>query len=223
MKNYSKLTAVAVAGCLLLTGCGSSAKTYTDYVQAVLDCTYTGNGAKYMELTDSTEEEAAEVYADEKEYVALLICSQMAVERDYLTDATLAGYDTLAETVLSKVKYTVEPAVKSGSTYHVTVVAEPIDFWDITIDEVEALYDNDFTERFTVAAEEGDDDAYDALEAEWGVKVLEILNSHVNGIGYKDAVNTIVEITVDDDGRYGITDKNWVDIDDLLLDVALNT
>ena len=53
--------------------------------------------------------------------------------------------------------------------------------------------------------------------------MLEILNSHVNGIGYKDAVNTIVEITVDDDGRYGITDKNWVDIDDLLLDVALNT
>ncbi len=221
--NYGKLTAVAAAGCLLLTGCGSSAKTYTEYVQAVLDCTYTGNGEKYMEMTDSTEEEAAEVYADEKTYVAELICSQMAVERDYLSDETLAGYDTLAEKVMSKVKYTVEPAVKSGSTYHVTVVAEPIDFWDITIDEVETLYDNDFTERFTVAAEDEDEAAYDALEAEWGDKVLEILNSHVDGIGYKEAVNTIVEITIDDDGRYGITDKNWVDIDDLLLDVALNT
>lgn len=63
----------------------------------------------------------------------------------------------------------------------------------------------------------------DALEAEWGDEVLTILNSHVDEIGYKEAVNTIVEITVDDDGLYGITDKNWVDIDDLLLDVALNT
>lgn len=157
MKNYCKLTAVAAAGCLLLTGCGSSAKTYTDYVQAVLDCTYTGEAAKYMELTESTEEEAAAVYTDERDYVALLICSQMAVERDYLDEETLAGYDTLAENVLSKVKYTVEPAVKSGSTYHVTVTAEPIDFWDLTLEEVENLYNNDFVERFDTAE---DDAAY---------------------------------------------------------------
>ena len=53
--------------------------------------------------------------------------------------------------------------------------------------------------------------------------MLEIAEGFVDQISYKSPVNTIVEISTDEDGRYGISDKNWVDIDDLLLDLDSNT
>ncbi len=219
MRKQIAAAAAAVMLTASLTGCGSAAKTYTEYVQAVMDCTYFGTTEKYMELTDSTQEEADAVYQDEIDYVTELICYQLSVETDYITEGTYTGYEALAKDLLSKVKYTVEDAVKSGSSYHVTVVTEPVDFWESCTDEVEDFYTNEFAEKYESATE----DQLDALEEEYAVKVLEIISPYIQQTGYKDPVNKIVEITVDDDGTYGISDQEWLDIDDLLLDMNPNT
>lgn len=211
------LLSVSLTGCML-----NPKQTYTDYVQAVMDCSYRNITNKYMELTDSTAAEAQEVYDDEVEYVTYLLCEYNSVVSDYISDGTYAGYRSLAERILRKTSYSVEPAVKSGSVYHVTVVGEPIDFWDITYDPVEELYTEEFADRFgafdyTSYEEAEADPAYLALEEEWGVSVLMLLGDYVDQIGYGASQSIIVEITIDEDNVYGISDKNWLDIDDLLL------
>ena len=205
---------------LSLNGCGSAAKTYTDYVQAVMDCTYKNEQEKYIDLTDADATEAQAVYDDEIDYIADLICYNFAVDTDVINDGMMTGYKALARSLAAKAKYSVEPAVLSGKVYHITVICEPMDYWDIALPEIEALYDSEFSERFANA--EGDA-ALDALEIEWGTRVLEVAEGFVDQISYKSPVNTIVEISTDDDGRYGISDKNWIDIDDLLLDLDSNT
>lgn len=216
------LTAFAAAGalCLTLTACGNAAQTYTDYVQSVMDCTYRGTFDKYMELTESTAEEAQAVYDDEVEYISSLMRYNAAVEDDYIADSTMERFDTLAEKLMGKLKYTVEPAVRSGETYHITITAEPVDFWDASLDELNQIYEDEFSERFYDVDLESAE--YEALEAEWGDRALTVLEESIDQTGYKPAQSMIVEITVDDDGNYGIDDKNWLDVDDLLLDMDSN-
>lgn len=219
MKKASVIAAAAVMA-VSLTGCGSSAKTYTEYVQAVLDCTYFNQTAKYMELTEATSDEAAAVYQDEIEYVAELLCYNLAVEVDYVNEGVMTGYEKLAADLIKKVKYTVDDAVKSGDAYHITVNCEPIDYWDAVYEETEAFYSGEFGEKYEAAATEQE---LEALENEYAMEVLEIASSHVASITYKEPVKKIVEITVDEDGLYGIADQDWLDIDDLLLDMNANT
>ena len=225
MRNnlYRTLPALAIAlACpLCLTSCGNAAQTYTDYVQAVMDCTYHGDTAKYTELTDASAEDAQAVYDDEIEYISSLLRYHAAVEDDYVNDGTITGYDGLARTLAGKLHYTIEPAVRSGDKYHITVTAEPVDFWEGAVDKLADIYESEFSEHFyTVAA---DSEEYKALEQQWSIRALDVLTEAIEQTGYKDAESIIVEITVDEDGNYGITDKNWMDIDDLLLDMAANT
>ena len=62
-----RLTALffAVALCLTLFGCGSAGQAYTDYVQAVMDCSYHGDTTQYMAFTGCNETDAQQVHTDE--------------------------------------------------------------------------------------------------------------------------------------------------------------
>ncbi len=218
MKKKAALAATILMGASLV-GC-NAAQTYTDYVQAVLDCTYFGITDKYMELTESTKEESDAVYDEEVTYVAELICYNLAVQVDYVSEETMEGYEAVAKDLISKVKYTVDTAEKSGDAYHITVNCEPIDYWDIVYEDVEAFYNDGFGERYEAAATE---EELAELEEEYAVEVLEIAGEYVSKIEYKEPVKKIVEITIDEEGLYGIEDQDWLDIDDLLLDMNANT
>lgn len=220
MKIWRFTAAATVAAfCMSMVGCSFSSKDYTKYVKACLDCTYLGVTEEYMKQTDSTKEEAEAIYDSQVEYVAELICYKMDVDTEMINEGTMTGYKGLARSLMGKVKYTVEDAVKAGDSYHVTVVTEPIDFWDITFDPVDAYINDGFLERY---AEATSDAAMKALEQEYAINVLEIITPLVDEISYKPAVNKIVEIT-EDDNLFGITDQEWLDIDDLLLDLNPNT
>jgi hypothetical protein len=214
-----KLTAMlaALVMCTGLTACENEAETYTNYIQSVLDCTYRAEYDVYMKMTDSEQEEAEEVYQSQVDYVKELICYQNAVEIDYLSEETMDSYEELAIKLMDKLKYTVEPAVKSGDSYHITVNCEPIDFWDATYDEIIAFYDDGFSERYENAA---DEDERTALEEEYAAEVLKISEAALENPTYGEVQTKIVEITLDEDGLYGISDDDWVEIDDKLLNLS---
>ncbi len=213
MKKFTAFAAVILM-CLSLVGCTSKAERYTNYIQAVLDCSYYGKTQEYAKLTNSTAEEAGQVYQDEVDYVTELICYRFAVEPSCISEETKASYEELAKQVMDKTKFTVDPAVKSGDAYHVTINCEPIDFWDIAYDDVETYYMEEFGIKYEAA---GTTAERDLLEEEYAVNVLEILNKYVDKIGYTESVKKIVEITEDENGKEGIADQDWVDIDTLIL------
>lgn len=216
MKKIAAFTAAMVM-CAGLAGCASQKETYTDYIQCVLDCTYLGTMDKYKEMTESTQEEAEEVYQSQVDYVKELICYQYAVEIDYVSEKTLDGYEALAKDIMAKVKYTVDPAEKSGDSYHITVNCEPIDLWDITYDTVEEFYNGEFGDRYNAVTTE---EELAELEEEYAVEVLDIVTAALPEMGYGDVQTKIVEITVDEDGMYGISDDDWLEIDDKLLNLS---
>lgn len=65
MKKMKSLVLILVLAlsAWTLTGCGGMSEDEAkEYAQAVLDASYKGEFDSYMELTDSTEEEAREMY-----------------------------------------------------------------------------------------------------------------------------------------------------------------
>ena len=204
--------------CLTLFGCGSAGQAYTDYVQAVMDCSYYAKTAQYMTFTGCTETDAQAIHAQEVDYVRSLLCYQATVKEEFLDEETAAGYTALAETLLSRVKYRIEPAMRSGSGYHVTIAAEPLDYWTLPSEKLQKIYTRNFAKRFYQAP--ADSDELEKLEAEWGKRALTVLTESADNAGYQDAKSEIIEITVDAQGHYGISEENWHAVDKLLLGIA---
>lgn len=224
-----KLKAIAAAGALLcasLTGCFFNEKeAFTDYVQSMLDCKYNNIQDKYMELTEATSTEAQELYDSMVEYLTVGLCDYCDVYYEYISDETYSDYQALAVRVLSKANYSVAEAVKSGDTYHITVTCEPMDFLDIIVDPVNEAIDpfmDRYAEYYDSDVEDLENDPeYLALEEDYAKAVLGALNGCVDSISYYSPQNIIVEIE-DDGDYYGVSDKSWDDIDDLILGLDAN-
>ena len=201
--------------CLTLSGCSGAGQAYTDYVQAVMDCTYYGDTAQYMAFTGCAEADAQKVHADEVAYVTSLLYYKATVKEEYLDEETAAGYRKLAEELLSRVKFRIEPAMRSGSGYHVTIAAAPLEYWELPAEKLQKIYAKNFAKRFYQAPPDSEELA--RAEADWGKRALTALTNAAENADYQDARSAIVEITVDAQGHYSISEQNWQMVDELLL------
>lgn len=211
-----RLAALLTALVLGLCGCGA-AETYTQYVQAVMDCTYYGTTEDYIRLTGVSAEEAASLHETELDRMTSLICHHMSVKPEALSEQTAEGYKALAESLLEKVRFSVQSAVRSEGAYQISVTSEPLDFWEISLEDVQELYVRSFSERFAKA--EDNELRLARLEAEWSRGVLEILTGYAEQTGYLEPVSTIIPITVNADGRYTVSETSWTYLDCLLLGI----
>lgn len=205
MKKLLKLVAVAVSAALLLTGC-SSGKDNQRYVKGLLDTYCYGEFKDYMELTDSTEAEAQELYDSNKEDLAVNLGSYFGMISD-LPDVD-TRLNALAEQLLKKAKYTVDKSEKVDGKYHVPVTVEPIDFFKIIDADVVAYID-----KFNTRIDEGefDDLSDEEFENEYAVGLLDIIEPYVEKIGYSAPVDKDVEIQEDSEGYY-IADEDFSDL-----------
>lgn len=218
MRAAGVLAAVLAVLMLLFSGCGSAAATYTEYVQAVMDCTYYGKTDEYIRLTGVTEAEALALHETQVQRTAKLICTQMTVKPEMLSETTMEGYTALSERLLEQVQYTVNPAVKAMDCYQISIISEPLDLWKAALRDVERLYSRKFAEQFAKA--EDNPLRLSRLEKEWGREVLEILSEHAQEAGHQEPVSTIIRLTADENGRCSVSEGSWLYIDNLLLDIT---
>ena len=148
MKHRIFAAAAACILCLGLTGCGHAAKTYTDYVQAVMDCTYHGDTKDYKSITKASETDAEAVHQEAVTYLSEQLCYQATVDRTALDAETLKGYDDLAASLIGKAKYSVSNAVKAGELYQITITAEPLTIFDVALSELESCLQGQVCQGF---------------------------------------------------------------------------
>lgn len=207
-RNLNKLTSNVEAG------------WYSDYIEALMECKYNGKLEGYMmEVADASKEEAQECHDSTVEYYAYQLMSYTDVGYDYLADETIEKYIEVARKIMAKSKFTVNEGTQVGDDYQVKVDIQPININDLIhddvaayIDEYNAMIDGKDTSAYT-------DEQWDELEEQYAAGVLAIIESHISEIGYKDTVSKVVIIEFDEEGRYGISDNDWYDIDDYIVDM----
>lgn len=201
----------------LFTGCFTDERTteYQKYIKSSMDASYLGKFDEYVKMAETTKEEAEELYDTTVKYMANQIMDYNYVNADYISDETIQKYYDLAKNALLKSKYTVNEARKIDGIYQVKIQIEPIDIWEATYDEIDE-YMEEFANKYGNYEDMSDDEIKDA-EEEYANNVLEKLEKYVDDMQYKEKVNRIVEIEIDDDNLYGISQDSWNDIDDYVM------
>lgn len=193
---------------------------YSDYINALMECKYKGKLEGYKnEVANATNEDAKQCHDSTVEYYAYQLMSYTDVGYDYISEELIAEYVELARDIMAKSSYTVHEGTLVGSDYQVKVDIQPINLNDLINDDVEA-----YIEQYNAMIDATDTSAYtdeqwDELENQYAEGVLAIIKGKVSQIGYKDTVSKIVIIEFDAEGRYGISDNDWYDIDDYVVDM----
>lgn len=223
MLKKLRVLIVGLAVCVL-AGCGGSSSIdgalYTNYIQAVMDCSYHGDFSNYIKVVnDATADDAQQVYDDTVDYYAYQLMYYNGVNDEEISEDLYNQYVSLAKEVMSKTKYTVNNANEVEGEYQVKIDITPIDFNDITNDEIDKYYDEFIEMLSDLDTDSFTDEQWSSYEEAYGNGVLEILQKYVSKIGYKDPVSKIVIISYDEDGLFGISDQDWYDIDDYVVDM----
>lgn len=193
---------------------------YSDYIKALMECKYYGELSGYQtEVANATKDDAQECHDGTVEYYAYELMQYTDVGYDYVSEETVNQWVDVAREIMAKTKFTVNEGTLVGDDYQVKVDIQPLNINDLIYDEVGAYIEEYNSMLNGVDTSAYTDEQWDALEEEYAAGVLTIIKNHIPEIGYKDTVSKIVIITFDEEGRYGISDEDWYDIDDYVVDM----
>ena len=203
---------VPLAAC----GGGLSPDDATTYIQGILDENYKGiYDAEFLEMIDSTETEAQEIYQNSIE-----------VEADFLIGSLMDNAPTeeqrselieLYKEIYAKASYTVDTATEiDESTYGVKVTVAPIDIFHQLMDEVSS--GTTFTEFNAQYPDTMDDDQYYEYEIAWFQLVLDTLRELIPSLGYLEEQSRVVQVTLGDDNYWSLNEEDFNTLDRLIID-----
>ena len=206
--------AVALAGCGPLSALLTQDFDASKYVKGILDCTYLGEYADYMETTNATEEEAAAAYEGGLEAEAYYLASYLGFVDYYDSDAM--DSDLRSEMIefyraaYQNSRYEVGEAVKSDSGFTVEVTIEPIDLFSAAIDELNS-YITELEESLNagVFAEMTAEEFY----YEYASGMMAICEAHDDDPPHLEPLTLAILVTQDEDGLYTISDSDFQRID----------
>ena len=204
-KRISFMIAIAVCFSMLLGGCEKKLTTENapDYVKSALDACYKADFDAYMEFTNSTKEEAEELYEqglDTNMEASGILGASVSPELQ-------EQYRQLFADILNLSKYEVGEAKEDGDGFTVEVNVEPFIMFNDLEQELLPLLETEEAAALTT-----DDEKTQFVFQ----KMYELMSSKLEAPEYGEAETVTVHIQPDDDG------VQTIDEDDLAaLDAAM--
>lgn len=199
------LLAAMVAGC----GGGMTAEDAKEYVQAVLDASYKGEFDSYMELTDSTEEEARSMYEGNVDAtMATVGFEEMGISEDMQAD-----YRQLFLDLAKQAKYTLGEATEIENGYEIEVTIEPF----IGMNDLENELTNILMQDLAAAAEIPTEEELNQMTMQ---TLYDLLSEKVASPEYGEAQTMTVRVTADSDNVYSIPEEDTTALDSAMFPSA---
>lgn len=205
-KRYAAWTAgiVSLSMAFAMSGCASKygpADAVT-YVESVLDASYRAEFEEYMQLTDSTPEEAQAMYQQNIENVM----SGVGIDSAGLSDELSGQYREIAPRLLALAKYEVTEVEREDNGFAVRVAIEPFEgYLGLEDDLVSAL-----EEDAAGMTEMPDDLTVNEIVYQ---NMLEILQQKIDKPVYGDPEEYTIHVTEGDDRVYEIPKEELIELD----------
>lgn len=204
MKKIAVLLLTFVLTLSILSGCGSKFDA-GQYVQSVLDLSTKGDTKEYIKITNSSKEEAEQIYQDQlkAELTSLGIEDSTAISEELQTK-----YEQLVKDLLATAKYEIGEVTEKDGNYTVKLkVTQALITKDINgkFDEQVKKYQDEITKSVSDGGEVPSED-------EMTAKVYEILynllNENIQKITYGD--EQTIEVHVNQkDNVYAIPEEDY--------------
>ncbi len=192
----------------------------TLYVQALLDSTYINKHDQAVNILEGiTEEESKKHYKESLQTEADFLSGYLGIEN--VTDEINERMLEILDEIYSKSKYTVCKAEKiQKDRFLVKVKVEPMDIMILLTQNI-----NNFQEEFdkkyegvdkTTMSDSEFEAWYKEYDLDWANSILDILKEKISQIGYLDEVSFNVEVFLDENGLYDVSD-DFYNIDTAII------
>ena len=212
MKTKKRILSVILAAMMMLalTACGGmttdDAKTY---VQPVLDASYKADFSEYTEQTDSTEEEAQQLFDENLDN----IMSMGGFTDAGLSEELSASYRQLFQDMLAQAKYEVGSATEEEDDgFVVEVSAEPFTAFDGLQDEVMSAVEAEMANITDISQIPSQDEINEMVFQ----KMYDILVQRVAEPTYGEAQTVEVHVELSDN-MYSINEDDLTELDLILF------
>lgn len=208
MKKRGLLAALLIAIMTVLSGCGGmSAEDAQSYAQSVLDASYKGEFDKYIEWTESTEEEAQDLYEGNID-----ITMEEAGFGDLgLSEELTESYRQLFLDMIGLAKYDVGEAKEAeDDAYTIDVTIEPF----IAFEGIQEEVTTAFTEELYSMEEIPSEEEINQMVFQ---KMYDLMAERIAAPVYGDPVTVTITVLPDADGVYYISEEDMTALDDALF------
>lgn len=201
---------VLVISAWALAGCGGMSEDEAkEYAQAVLDASYKGEFDSYMELTDSTEEEAVSMYEGNVDAtMATVGFDEMGISEDMQED-----YRQLFLDLAKQAKYSLGEATEIENGYEIEVTIEPF----IGMNDLENELTNILMQDLAAAAEIPTEEELNQMTMQ---TLYDLLSEKVASPEYGEAQTMTVRVTADSDNVYSIPEEDTTALDSAMFPSA---
>nr|WP_106788109.1 hypothetical protein [Massilistercora timonensis] len=198
---------VLVISAWALAGCGGMSEDEAkEYAQAVLDASYKGEFDSYMELTDSTEEEAREMYEGNMDAtMAAVGFEEMGVSQELQAD-----YRQLFLDMAKLAKYSLGEATEIEDGFEIQVTVEPF----VGLNGLETELTDAVMAQLTESGEIPDDDEINQMTME---TMYDLMRDRLEAPEYGEAETMTIRVTADSDNVYSIPEEDTTALDNALF------
>ena len=205
------LALLAAVSMAVLTGCGGgmTADDAKEYAQAVLDASYKGEFDSYMELTDSTEEEAREMYEGDVDTTMEVV----GFEELGVSEEMQANYRQLFLDMAKQAKYSLGDVSEIENGYDIEVTVEPFTGMSNLETELTDALMADLASVTEIPSEE-------ELNEMTMQKMYDLLSEKVANPEYGEAQTMTLRVTADSDNVYSIPEEDTTALDSAMFPSA---
>ena len=205
------LALLAAVSMAVLTGCGGgmTADDAKEYAQAVLDASYKGEFDSYMELTDSTEEEAREMYEGNVDTTMEVV----GFEELGVSEEMQANYRQLFLDMAKQAKYSLGDVSEIENGYEIEVTVEPFTGMSNLETELTDALMADLASVTEIPSEE-------EINEMTMQKMYDLLSEKVANPEYGEAQTMTLRVTADSDNVYSIPEEDTTALDSAMFPSA---
>lgn len=198
---------VLVISAWALAGCGGMSEDEAkEYAQAVLDASYKGEFDSYMELTDSTEEEAREMYEGNMDAtMAAVGFEEMGVSQELQAD-----YRQLFLDMAKLAKYSLGEATEIEDGFEIQVTVEPF----VGLNGLETELTDSLMAQLSESGEIPDDEELGQMTME---TMYDLMQDRLEAPEYGEAETMTIRVTADSDNVYSIPEEDTTALDNALF------
>ena len=201
------LALVLMISAWALAGCGGMSEDEAkEYAQAVLDASYKGEFDSYMELTDSTEEEAREMYEGNMDATMAAV----GFEELGASQEMQADYRQLFLDMAKLAKYSLGDVTEMENGFEIQVTVEPF----IGLDGLETELTDAVMAQLTESGEIPDDDELNQMTME---TMYDLMQDRLEEPEYGEAESMTIRVTADADNVYSIPEEDTTALDNALF------
>lgn len=201
------LALVLMISAWALAGCGGMSEDEAkEYAQAVLDASYKGEFDSYMKLTDSTEEEAREMYEGNMDATMAAV----GFEELGASQEMQADYRQLFLDMAKLAKYSLGDVTEMENGFEIQVTVEPF----IGLDGLETELTDAVMAQLTESGEIPDDDELNQMTMQ---TMYDLMQDRLEVPEYGEAESMTIRVTADSDNVYSIPEEDTTALDNALF------